>query len=218
MLSFLLSLKAPKLQRPQLFDKSRKPNVSELQSNSPCEFHYFCDGTYDLNGITKLYAKFGATKQGIIDANPGVSLGFLQGLTLIIPIKCEKVLDNNFYMDSSDFTDPTIPKNGSALLSYCYMSFNYKTATKCQKLLKYMRFNADGSVKNSYTIESMCYIKELEDKPSTLDSNQYELRQYTINGRAYYAVAKSDGLYDPGRYVISANPGATYKSTYYEMD
>lgn len=81
-----------------------------------------------------------------------------------------------------------------------------------------MRFNADGSVKNSYTIESMCYIKELEDKPSTLDSNQYELRQYTINGRAYYAVAKSDGLYDPGRYVISANPGATYKSTYYEMD
>ncbi|EAY18456.1 hypothetical protein TVAG_083070 [Trichomonas vaginalis G3] len=165
-------------------------------------------GPHDLQGILSKYKDKGVTRDDVERANPGVVLSVTTGLEIFIPYKCPPIMkkEEKFYMDSSFFKSPAIRRNGSLLLSFCYMDlFRRQDPKRCEEFFNYHRgFDKNANLIDWKQAANAAVIRQLTERPTSSYDIYYELRRYNLNGKIHYAVLDSKGhFYDPGRNVVT---------------
>ncbi|EAX85574.1 hypothetical protein TVAG_564270 [Trichomonas vaginalis G3] len=216
MFSWIIAERMGKLSRPPVYEVH---DQSQVSNSDDCFFRYFNDGVLDLIGIAKKYSDYGVTVEDIKKANPDILLSMPVGLVLKIPYQCPKIMDKKFYMDSQIFKSSAIPKNGSLLLSFCYMDiYRRRYPHRCEEYFNYNRgFDKDANLVSWKQAMDAAYLEPIEKPSKRLRSDQYELRKYNIDGKIHYAVLDPNGeLYDPGRNLVKDS--YPYESRYFQQD
>ncbi|EAY17145.1 hypothetical protein TVAG_303640 [Trichomonas vaginalis G3] len=213
MLNWIIAERFSKLPRPPVI---QPPEYVPMKNSDDCFFRYFHDSALGLDGIVQKYSKYGVTLEDIKRANPNLGFSILDGLVLKIPYQCPRTMDKYFYMDSQVFQSEAIPRNGSLLLSFCFMGPHSRSnANQCEEFMSHEHgFDKNANIYDWKKAKEFALIRQIKPR-RRLQYDQFELRRYNIDGKIHYAVVDSAGkLYDPGRDVVK--DGYPYESFYYE--
>ncbi|EAX96462.1 hypothetical protein TVAG_024720 [Trichomonas vaginalis G3] len=210
MLNWIIAAKFKKLPRPPHFDA---PEQNSIPFDEKCGKKIPIDKPFGIDGIANMYH---ITVQDIQDANPGIGIRIPEGIVLKIPQLCIGEMDKEHRTYSGYFKSDSIARNGSLLLSFCYMSPWARTNAKnCEGFMKHGNgFDKDANLVDLKDAMDNAHLIRIK-KRETLDTTQYELRKYNFNGKIHYAVRSSSGFYDPGYDVVTSDT-RPYKSFYFE--
>ena len=203
--------------------KDASSNDKNCDSLSDCDGNYIwysCDSTSTFEGIASRYSSLGATVEGIVSANPGVTISTLAGLTIKVPVRKPKTVDNFVRMFDPIF-DQSIVANGSFLVSLCYASSYSRTrVATCYRYIKAARYTP-----NLY-VDKYCNVKMekldgllwfFNANEGTSSEHDLTIRKYTIDGKAHYAayLKSIEELIDPGYNMITDQNKNDYENVAY---